>query len=101
MIRGTLRRAPVLAAGVLALFAATALATGNFVTAHAPRHAQANQHYSIKLSGHAKRIERLYMFVDYHRCGATPAAEHARANGDIWTVQGDFAVKSAGWSSPL
>jgi hypothetical protein len=96
-----LRRASLVAAGVSAVFVATALASGNVVHAHAPQAATVGQSYAIRLSGHATKTERLYMFVDYHSCASTPGGEHVRANGDIWTVKGDFRETSPGWSSPL
>ncbi len=96
-----LRRATLLGGVLSALFVTTALASGNVVHAYPPGHARVNIPYAIKLSGHANRTERLYMFVDYHSCASTPAGEHVRANGNIWTVNGDFKEKSPGWKSPL
>jgi hypothetical protein len=54
------------------------------------------------VKGHAARKERLYLFIDYFKCGATPHVEHAvhAANGDFWTVQGRFVALSPGWRSP-
>lgn len=96
-----LSRATVLGSVLSALSVATALASGNAVNAQPPSTVHVGTPYAIRLSGHANKTERLYMFVDYHGCAATPAGEHVRANGDIWTVNGDFKEKSAGWTSPL
>ena len=73
---------------------------GNSVAAHPPSNARVKTAYSIKLSGHAIGTKTLYLFVDYKTCASTPAGEHARASGDIWTVQGNFSETSKGWKSP-
>lgn len=70
----------------------------NSVIAHPPAHARAGRPYSIKLSGHAVGAESLYVFLDYRGCGATPAIEHARANGFIWAVEGNFSEIGRGKS---
>ena len=91
----------LLATGLLAaVLAASAWAAGNVIRISTPRHATANHNYSIGFRGHANTTEHLYMFVDAHACGANPAIEHARANGDIWTVKGNFHVVAKGWHGP-
>jgi hypothetical protein len=102
----TLGRALLLAAGLPALCTATAAAAENVVEAHAPRHARvsdarAAHFYSVRVSGHAQSREQLYMFVDYTRCASSPGGEHAKigVSGDIWTVRGDFRVRSGGWTA--
>lgn len=96
-----LRRMSLGALGASALLAAPAWASGNAILhIKTPRHATAHQKYSIGVSGHARRTETLYMFIDHRACGANPAVEHARANGVIWVVHGDFHKTSRGWSGP-
>lgn len=87
-----------------AVCAATALAAGNSVTAHAPTGVRVGSKFSIKLTGHAKKPSTLYMFLDTKACGATPAVEHTThgANGDYWlNVDGTFSKTSKGWVSHL
>ena len=93
-----LRRAPLIAGALLATFAATALAAGNTLHVHAPSDALALQKYQVKIHGHANGIKRLYVFLDYAGCRATPAAEHQRANGYIWEVSGDYSETGIGKS---
>ncbi len=76
----------------------TVLGGTNSLTIHPPTNARVNTPYSVKLSGHAGVPEALYLFTDYKGCGATPAIEHARANGYIWPVQGNFSKLSTGKS---
>src|SRR6185437_3332589 len=94
-----LRRAPAVAAAVLAIFAATALAAGNTLHVHVPSSATAGQRYKIKMHGFARGTKILYVFLDYAGCRRTPAGEHQRANGYIWQVSGDYSEVGIG-SSP-
>jgi hypothetical protein len=75
----------------------TAVASSNSVQVTPPSSVPAKTLYSISLSGHAARKERLYLFVDYHKCGANPQVEHSRASGDYWYVNGDFTEVAKGW----
>ena len=93
-----LRRAPLIAAALLAIFAATALATANTLHVRVPSNATANQRYPIKLHGHANGTKVLYVFLDYRGCRQTPAGEHQRANGYIWEVSGDYSETGIGTS---
>jgi hypothetical protein len=86
-----LKRGFLITGALLATCAATALAAGNSVHVHAPLHAQAKVSYNLKLHGHAVGTKLLYIFVDYKQCAATPAKEHERANGYIWSVSGDYS----------
>jgi trypsin len=70
----------------------------NSITITAPSHATAHHAYSIRVTGHANTTERLYVFLDYRGCARTPAGEHNRANGYLWTVQGAFSKTSQGKS---
>lgn len=93
------RRVPLIAAVLLATFAVTALAAGNSLQVHVPSNATAAQKYKVKIHGHATGTKVLYVFLDYRGCRQTPAGEHARANGYIWEVTGDYAEVGIG-SSP-
>lgn len=75
----------------------TALATGNSVHVHAPVAVPDGKTYSITLRGSAAHPERLYLFVDIHRCARNPSVEHTRASGFTWTVSGSFKRVSGGW----
>src|SRR5581483_4449638 len=75
----------------------TALATGNSVQVHTPVTVPDGKTYSITLRGSAAQMERLYLFVDVHKCGRNPSVEHGRATGFIWTVSGTFKQVSRGW----
>ncbi len=86
---------------VTAASVGTAIASGNSIHIRVPSGATAGVQYSVKLHGFAAHSERLYMFIDHHKCGANPAVEHARANGDYWTVNGSYHKVSSGWSSPV
>lgn len=92
-----------LAAALVVLgFAGAAVARGgNRVHVRVPKHAKLNRYYSISLHGSAAKTERLYLFLDYHGCGANPAVEHARANGDVWIVHGSFNEVAKHWRSSL
>lgn len=92
-------RAPLIAAALLVVFAATALAAGNTLYVHVPSNATANQKYKIKMHGHATGTKILYVFLDYAGCRKTPAGEHKRADGYIWQVSGDYSEVGIG-SSP-
>jgi hypothetical protein len=94
-------RTPVLAAAILATACAgSALASGNRAHVKVPKHAKAGVAYAVTIGGHTAAIARLYLFIDYHKCGANPAVEHQRANGVYWTVQGTFTKTSHGWRTP-
>jgi hypothetical protein len=87
---------------VVAAFVGVALAAGNTVHVHPPADAKLNVAYSVSITGHTAGSERLYLFIDFHKCGATPAVEHQRANGDIWTLPGGKYKRTAkGWRSSL
>ncbi len=93
-----------IAATLLSLgIAGTALAASDSIHVKTPTNAKVGVAYSIAMSGHATKHEKLYMFVDYYKCGATPAVEYAshRANGDFWNVNGNFKETSRGWRSPV
>lgn len=97
-------RVPWLTGAILAtVCAGVALAASNSIHIKTPKRVKRGAAYSIKLSGHAARTERLYMFVDFFHCTKSPAGEHFknRANGDYWTVNGNFHEVSGGWHSPL
>ncbi len=97
-----IRRAAVIGALFATGLASTALAATNSIHVKAPAGAKVGQPYSVTLSGHAAKAEKLYMFVDYYRCGSTPAVEYNNhhANGDFWNVKGRFKETSSGWRSP-
>jgi hypothetical protein len=97
-VRGRLILAGLCALVLLGI-AAPAVAGGNSVSVTVPKHVRQNVSYSVTLSGVAAHRERLYLFVDYHSCAATPAVEHSRTNGDIWMVSGSYHVTSKGWKS--
>ena len=84
-----------------AVFAGSALAAGNSVRVKLQGTPKAGKRYGFVITGNAVRNARLYLFVDYVRCGPNPAVEHARANGNIWTVRGRFTRTSTGWSSKV
>jgi hypothetical protein len=101
-MRRTFRRAGAIGVVISVIgLAGTALATGNSVSVKPPSTVKANTLYSITISGHAKKKERLYLFVDYLSCGANPNIEHFThgAPGDYWYVKGDFSKVSSGWHS--
>jgi hypothetical protein len=87
---GTIRRS-LIAFGLVAVFAAgTALAAGaNRIRLGAPRDARSGVGYTVSVSGHAAKEERLYLFVDYHACGRNPAIEtvHGGVYGVHWIVK--------------
>ena len=89
----------LIAAALLATFAATALAASNTLQVHVPNNATAGQKYKVKMDGHATGTKILYVFLDYRGCRQTPAGEHNRANGYIWQVTGDYTEVGIG-SSP-
>jgi hypothetical protein len=94
-------RTPVLAVAILAVACVgSAQASGNRAHIKVPKHAKAGVAYAVGIQGHAAAIARLYLFIDYHKCGANPAVEHQRANGVYWTVRGTFAKTSHGWRTP-
>jgi hypothetical protein len=83
---------------------AAALAGGahhNQIHLTVPKHARASKPYAISLQGYAKTKERLYLFLDYAKCGSNPSIEHGAhgANGVYWTVKGPFHEVSNGWLS--
>jgi hypothetical protein len=84
--------------GVLAIACVgTALATGNTIHVQAPAAVPDGKTYSITLRGYAAHTERLYLFVDVHKCARNPSVEHGRASGFIWTVDGHYKRVSNGW----
>jgi hypothetical protein len=94
-------RRPVLAAAVLAIgCVGSAVASDNHADVKVPKRAKAGVAYAVTIHGHAAAVARLYLFIDYHQCGANPAVEHQRANGVYWTVKGTFAKTSHGWRTP-
>jgi hypothetical protein len=102
-IQPTLRclRTPVLTAAILGTACVgSALASSNHAHVKVPKHAKAGAAYAVTVRGHTAKIARLYLFIDYHTCGANPAVEHQRANGVYWTVQGAFTKTSRGWRTP-
>ena len=92
-----LRTATIVAAVLATAGVGTALATGNSVHVHAPVAVPDGKSYSITLHGFAAHRERLYLFVDIHKCARNPSVEHRRASGFIWTVDGRFKRFSGGW----
>jgi hypothetical protein len=101
-LRRGIRRALICLIALAAVGAGTALAAGaNRIRLTVPKHARIKHSYSLALGGHAATSERLYLFVDYHRCGRNPAVEHRRAPGYYWTVDGSFHEVSRGWTSHL
>jgi hypothetical protein len=94
-------RTPALAGAILAIACVgSALASGNRAQIKVPKRAEAGVSYAVTIHGHTAALARLYLFIDYHKCGANPAVEHQRANGVYWTVQGKFSKTSRGWRTP-
>lgn len=94
-------RTPVLTGPILAVAGVgSALASANHADIKVPKRAKAGVAYAVTIRGHAAASARLYLFIDYHTCGANPAVEHQRANGVYWTVQGKFSKTSHGWRTP-
>jgi hypothetical protein len=94
------RRAAALGCAIAAVaFVGPASAAGNGLQLTVPKHASVGVPYSVTISGNAVKAERLYIFLDYHKCGATPADEHQRTSGNYWTVHGGFTRTSSGWTS--
>jgi hypothetical protein len=90
-----------LAGAILAIACVgSALASANRAEIKVPKRAKAGVAYAVTIHGHAAALARLYLFIDYHKCGANPAVEHQRANGVYWTVQGKFSKTSHGWRTP-
>ncbi len=97
---------------VAGVMATAAWAAGNTVSVKPPSNAKVSPStcssstptgcrvFSISLSGHAKTSARLYMFLDYHACGANPAVEYDSGDaGYVWGVSGSFHKVSKGWYS--
>jgi hypothetical protein len=100
--RGVKRLAPLAVVVGMVALASPALAGGDRVRVSVPSYVQRNVAYSITLRGFVVGRARLYLFVDYRRCGPNPAVEHARANGTIWSVvHGRFKVVDRGWLAHL
>ncbi len=104
-VLGQTRVAALTAAILVTACVGTALAAGNSVHAKPPKNVKVNANYKIKIHGSAPNGGQLYLFIDYHKCGASPAAEYARtgnggsAYGLYWaSVHGTFS-RSGGFSS--
>jgi hypothetical protein len=94
-------RAPALTGAVLAIACVgSAVASDYHAEVKVPKRAKAGVAYAVTIDGHAAAVARLYLFIDYHKCGANPAVEHQRANGVYWMVHGKFTKTSHGWRTP-
>jgi hypothetical protein len=101
-VRGRFRSVLLLACAIVVVACVgVAYAAANAVHVAVPAHAKVNVLYSITINGKASGPKRLYLFVDNLKCAGTPAAEHQRANGDIWNLNGgSFSRTAKGWRSP-
>jgi hypothetical protein len=95
--RRAFKSASIISATLAIACVGTALATANSVHVHAPVAVPDGKNYSITLGGSAAHPERLYLFVDVHKCSRDPSVEHHRASGFIWTVSGLYKRVSSGW----
>ena len=102
-VRGRFRSVVLLACAIVVVACVgVAYAAANAVHPVVPAHAKVNVLYSITINGKACGPKRLYLFVDNSKCAGTPAAEHHRANGLIWNLNGgSFSRTTAkAWRSP-
>lgn len=83
-------------------FVGNAQAAGESIYITPPSSAKVGISYSFTVSGYAPQTEQLYFFDDVESCGSSPYVEHAvhNANGDDYTVTGNFQNVSSGWNSP-